>query len=97
MTSWELPQEPQSRVWTCGGIVRINGVPYALTTAHPWVLQSTGKDQVDIEETNTSASEFVLPAYNEIDSKANDRIDGPQNWQTLGQTTIKFLRITTGS
>jgi hypothetical protein len=85
MTSWELPQEPQSRVWTCGGIVRINGVPYALTTAHPWVLQSTGKDQVDIEETNTSASEFVLPAYNEIDSKANDRIDGPQNWQTLGQ------------
>lgn len=87
MTSWKTPREPQSRVWTCGGIVHVNGIPYALTTAHPFVLRGAGKDQVDVEveETKSSASDFVLPTYDEINSKAHGQIDGTQNWQTLGQ------------
>jgi hypothetical protein len=85
MMSWGHNQEPRPRVWTCGGIVTVNGVPYALTTGHTFVLSDFGKEQLDVKTTKPSVTDYILPGDSEDDSKENGQMYGTHNWQTLGR------------
>jgi hypothetical protein len=86
MTSWEEQGEPQLRTWTCGGLIHVNGVPYALTTAHPLLLNNRGKDQDGVGITEPSVVTSVFPAEHGIFSEGVfDVLDETQSWQTLGR------------
>jgi hypothetical protein len=86
MMSWEHQGESQLRTWTCGGIVHVNGVPYALTTAHPLVSNHRGKEQDGVGATKPSVIDDVFPTEYGLFSEAeSNRIDGTQSWQTLGR------------
>jgi hypothetical protein len=87
MMSWEHQGESQLRTWTCGGIVYVNGVPYALTTAHPLIFNHRGKEKDGIGTTKPSVVDDVFPAEHglflpeEFDNRTRDT----QSWQTLGR------------
>jgi hypothetical protein len=86
MMSWEHQGESRSRTWTCGGLIHVNGIPYALTTAHPLVLDSRGKEQAGVDTTRPSVIDNVFPAEHGIFSGSDsNKTDGTQNWQTLGR------------
>jgi len=82
MVSWEYQEEPQLRTWTCGGLIHVNGKPYALTTAHPLVLNASGKEQHSVGVTRPSVIRGVFPA--ELDLPSEGQSIG-KRWQTLGR------------
>ncbi|GAB7333594.1 hypothetical protein MBLNU13_g05164t1 [Cladosporium sp. NU13] len=46
-------------MWTCGGIIKVNGNDYGLTTAHPFVLSTPDRPQKLSPETSPSESAGV--------------------------------------
>jgi hypothetical protein len=87
MMSWEHQGESQLRTWTCGGLIHVNGIPYALTTAHPLILDSRGKEQDDIDTTKPRVIVDVFPEEHPMFPErqlSNGRYE-TQSWQTLGQ------------
>lgn len=86
MMSWEYQGESQLRTWTCGGIVNVNGVPYALTTAHPLITNHRGKEQDGVGATKSSVIDDVFPAeYGPFFEGRSNRTDWTHSWQTLGR------------
>lgn len=86
MMSWEHQGESQLRTWTCGGLIHVNGIPYALTTAHPLILDGRGKEQAGFDTTRPTVIDDVFPAEHGIFSMPEfNKTDGTQNWQPLGQ------------
>jgi hypothetical protein len=79
MQSLEHQGDPQMRTWTCGGIIHVNGIPYALTAAHPLIPYSRTKQQDDVEWTKPSVVDYVFP-----ESRPSG-LNGVQSWQTLGR------------
>lgn len=86
MMSWEHQGQSELRTWTCGGLIHVNGVPYALTTAHPLILKPRGMEQDGVGTTKPSVIDDVFPEehglFPEIGYKG---MDGAHNWQTLGR------------
>jgi hypothetical protein len=86
MMSLEYRGESQLRTWTCGGLIHVDGVPYALTTAHPLILINYGKEQDSDGTTRSSVVDDAFPASDQLslDGKSNGT-SGAQNWWTLGR------------
>jgi hypothetical protein len=77
--------ESQLRTWTCGGIIHVNGVPYALTTAHPLIHNNLTNGQDGVGTTRPSVINDVFPSYYLPLSGKLKGMKAGQSWQTLGR------------